>query len=295
MKKYIYTIFASALLSISINAQSQAVGMKNTTEDSSVPYTFPADNVSLDTYFTKRGIQVPQYDLQELNNPSSPVDFTNDIANGKSVDGTLIFNYGTTHTTGYYVWVKDSWHLVMYKGTEPQVLTMIIPQNAYLVPANSNAGAIHVISGFQQKKSSIDGATVSSDGNITLPAGKYSFRYAVDAFAGPQLSKNPGTTSVANDYPASNYYFSNTISAHSISSFLRKANGSAITGTQYITNMNDLSGDGRFLFYQGLFIFELTEPTTIQQTFQYANGTSNRTLGITVRRDYSAVITRLPN
>lgn len=283
MKKYIYTIFASALFSISINAQSQAVGMRNTTEDSSVPYTFPADNVSLDTYFTKRGIQVPQYDLQELNNPSSPVDFTNDIANGKSVDGTLIFNYGTTHTTGYYVWVKDSWHLVMYKGTEPQVLTMIIPEDAYLVPANSNAGAIHVISGFQQKKSSINGAVVSSN-SITLPKGKYSFRYAVDAFVGIQR----------NTVAHSNNYFGK-ISTHSISTFLRKSDGTPITGTQYSTGINDMGSAGKFLFYQGLFIFELTEPTTIQQTFQYANGTSNRTLGITVRRDYSAVITRLPN
>lgn len=294
MKKYIYTILASALFSISINAQSNSVGINNTMEDTTIPYTFPADNVSLDTYFTKRGIQVPQYDLQELSNPASPVDFRQDIANGKTVDGTLIFNYGTTHTRGYYMWVKDRWHLVMYKGTEPQVLTLIIPANIYLVPANSSIGAINTLSGFQMKDNSIDGASISSNG-ITLPAGKYSFRYAVDAFAGPQLSKNPGTTSVANDYPASNYYFSNRISAHSISSFLRKANGSAITGTQYITNMNDLSGNGRFLFYQGLFVFELTEPTTIQQTFQYTDGTSNRTLGITVRRDYSAVITRLPN
>lgn len=52
---------------------------------------------------------------------------------------------------------------------------------------------------------------------------------------------------------------------------------------------------GKFLFYQGLFIFELTEPTTIQQTFQYGNGTSNRSLGITVRVDYTATITRMPN
>lgn len=59
--------------------------------------------------------------------------------------------------------------------------------------------------------------------------------------------------------------------------------------------MNDTSSMGKFLFYQGLFIFELTEPTTIQQTFQYGNGTSNRSLGITVRVDYTATITRMPN
>lgn len=286
MKKKIYTILASVLFCIGINAQS--VGFKNITENPTTPYTFPASSASLDTYFTQRGIQVPQYDLQELNNPKSPVDFTKDMADKKTVDGTIIFNYGNTHTKGYYIWVKDQWHLVMYKGTEPQVLTMVIPENTYLVPANSSTSAINRLTGFQMKNNNIEGATVSSDGNITLPAGKYSFRYAVDAFAGPQLNR-PELNASANKY------FNGKISTHSISTFLRKANGGAITGTQYSTGMNDLSSAGRFLFYQGLFVFELTEPTTIQQTFQYTDGTSNRTLGIIVRRDYSAVITRMPN
>lgn len=284
MKKKIYTILASALFCIGINAQS--VGFKNITENPTTPYAFPASSASLDTYFTQRGIQVPQYDLQELNNPKSPVDFTKDMADKKTVDGTLIFNYGDTHTKGYYIWVKDQWHLVMYKGTEPQVLTMIIPENTYLIPANSSTSAINRLTGFQMKNNSIEGATVSSNGNITLPAGKYSFRYAVDAFAGLQANMNE---------KHSNKYFNGKISTHSISTFLRKDNGSVITGTQYSTGMNNLEGAGKFLFYQGLFVFELTEPTTIQQTFQYADGTSNRTLGVTVRRDYSAVITRMPN
>lgn len=283
MKKHIYTILALALFSISAKAQS--VGMNNTNEDSNIPYTFPSNNVSLDTYFTKRGIQVPQYDLKELNNPTSPVDFTNDLANGKNVDGTLIFNYGTTHTRGYYIWVKDTWHLAMYKGTEPQVLTVGIPADTYLVPANSSTGIVNPISGYQQRANSIAGASVANN-SITLPAGKYSFKYAVDAFAGLQAQAN------ANRIP--NGYF-NRVSTHSISTFLRKADGTPITDIQYSTGMNDTSSMGKFLFYQGLFIFELTEPTTIQQTFQYGNGTSNRSLGITVRVDYTATIIRMPN
>lgn len=285
MNKKIYTFLASALVCIGINAQS--VGFKNESENRNTPYIFPSDGASLDTYFTQRGIQIPQYELVNLHDATTPVDFTQDMRNRKTVDGTLIFNNGNIHTRGYYIWVKDQWHLVMYKGTEPQVLTMTIPENTYLVPANSAAGATNIISGFEEKNSSLDGATVSRNG-ITLPAGKYSFRYAVDAFAGPQLNM-PELNASANKY------FNGRLSTHSISTYLRDAaTGRAITGTQYSTGMNNLEGAGRFLFYQGLFIFELTRPTTIQQTFQYTDGTSNRTLGIIVRRDYSAVITRMP-
>ena len=54
---------------------AQSVGIKNTLEDPNIPYDFPASSASLDTYFSKRGVLIPKYDLKELNNPKSPVDF----------------------------------------------------------------------------------------------------------------------------------------------------------------------------------------------------------------------------
>lgn len=258
---YISSLFA--LMSLGINAQS--VGIKNSQENPTTPYTFPISSASLDTYFTQRGVLIPQYDLQELTNPTSPVDFTQDIANGKSVDGTMIFNSGGTskYATGYYMWVKDSWHLVLYKGTEPQQLVV-----SYRAPKDSGklllkrgtAGNTASPAGpWEIDQNNIEGATVSGN-RITLPKGKYAYRYTVD----------PVTNG-----SATGQYFSD-FATYSIQTALRKAG--TIEDITAIQRSTRLSGAemrwGQFMFFQGLFIFELTEPTTIEQIFRYDTGTS---------------------
>lgn len=274
MKNKLYTILSLTLLGFtSLNAQS--VGVKNSEEDTS--YDFPANNASLDTYFTQRGIQMPQYDLQELKNPSSPVNFTNDIKNNKIVDGTMIFNYNEgKYSKGYYVWHKDSWHIAFYKGTEPQIGTFIIPQGQDLI-AKGTGTTITPIKGLQTKNNSIDKSKVNEEKNsILLPAGKYSYKYTVDGL---------GKEDENGDYFGS-------FDAYAISTFLRKADGTALTETTHHTSLGRANGDRKFVFFQGLFIFELDEPTEIQQTFQYSDASSNSS-GIITRTNYNVSITRM--
>lgn len=274
MKK-LYSLLSLALLSFNLNAQS--VGIKNQTEDPNISYDFPANSASLDTYFTQRGVLVPQYDLQELNNPASPVDFTQDIKDGKYVDGTIIFNYGNRYTKGYYVWVKDTWHLVLYKGTEPQQLTIKVPTRETILSADTQTNN-RVITGWTTVSNNIDNASVNNN-SITLPAGKYSYKYAVD----------PVTIG---DGPRA--YFEN-LDTYSVSTFLQKEDGTPITETQHSTILSlGEKRHGQFLFYQGMFIFELTEPTTIQQTFQYSDGATNLT-GAIVRTEFNAIISSVSN
>lgn len=94
IKYLILTIFTGYHIS------AQSVGITNTTEDPN-PVNFPVASASLDTHFSHRGILIPKYDLQKLDDPTSPVDFTNDIRNNKNIDGTLIYNYGNTYEKGF--------------------------------------------------------------------------------------------------------------------------------------------------------------------------------------------------
>lgn len=276
----LYSILLLTLLSININAQS--VGIKNSEEDPNIPYHFPANSASLDTYFTQRGVLIPQYDLQELNNPASPVDFTQDIAEGKFVDGTIIFNYGSKYNKGYYVWVKDTWHLVLYKGIEPQQMTIKVPSKTIILDSQTRTNN-RVINGWTTVANNITDAEVN-DNSITLPAGKYAYKYTVD----------PVTLSSAEGGDGPKAYFG-AFDTYSMSTFLQKKDGTPITETQYSTVLNSgTARQGQFLFYQGLFIFELTEPTTIQQTFQYGDGTTNYN-GAIVRTEFNAIISSVSN
>lgn len=273
MKK-LYTLLSFALLSFNANAQS--VGIKNLEEDTNITYDFPANDASLDTYFTKRGILIPQYDLIELDNPKHPVDFTNDLANNKTVDGTMIFNYGTNHTRGFYIWTQDKWHLALYKGSEPQQLIISIPKGTNVLKSSS------LLYNMKTAKNHITDSNVSSN-TITLPAGKYSYKFAGD-FVGID-KKDPK-------------YF-NFVDSYSILTSLKmqKVDGTPITENedeyQYTTVLSGSDGFGNFTFFQGLFIFELTEPTTIQQVFKYSDG-SSYTENIETKSDMTISITRLP-
>lgn len=278
MKK-LYTLLSFALLSVNTNAQS--VGIRNLEEDTNITYDFPANNASLDTYFTKRGILIPQYDLIELDNPKYPVDFTNDLANNKIVDGTMIFNYGANQTRGFYIWVHDRWYLALYNGVEPQQLIIRLPGQDSSTPTTIlESTTKRIISGWTTMKNQIDGATVNNN-SITLPAGKYSYKYLTDT-----VSPNNNTGQ------GSNHYFGG-YDIQSISTFLQDEKGNTITDTQYSSLLTS-SSQGNFAMFQGLFIFELTKPTTIQQTFQHGNGTTYNGAPITVRADFNVIITRLP-
>ena len=258
---------------------AQSVGIKNTLEDPNIPYDFPASSASLDTYFSKRGVLIPKYDLKELNNPKSPVDFTADITAGKNVNGTMIFNTGTTYGKGYYIWIVDRWHLVLHKGNETQQLSIKIPGRTTLIPANKGT-AENNLSSFNAISNNIAGASVSSN-SITLPAGKYSYKYVTDVH-----NQNPGNG-------IKGTYFNNTYNTYSIKSYLKDANtGNAVTDTQHTTKITSYKNND-FLFYQGMFIFELTSPTTIQQVFQYDDGASSPNLELITRTDFTAVISRV--
>lgn len=74
---------------------------------------------------------------------------------------------------------------------------------------------------------------------------------------------------------ATGQYFGN-FATYSIQTSLRKAG--TIEDITAIQRSTRLSGAemrwGQFMFFQGLFIFELTESTTIEQIFRYDTGTS---------------------
>lgn len=275
MKK-LYTLLSFALLSINANAQS--VGMRNLEDDANISYDFPANNASLDTYFTKKGILIPQYDLKEkdLNNPKFPVDFTNDLANNKKVDGTMIFNFGSNDpneksaTRGFYIWVHDRWHLALYKGTEPQILAITIPKGTEITKSSPT------LYNLKEAKNNIDGSIVGNY-SITLPAGKYSYKFSGD-FTGVEQQKHK--------------YF-DFVNTYSILTSLQKEDGTTITEDQYSTILSSSIEYGNFAFYQGLFIFELTEPTPIQQVFKYGDGASY-TGNVRTKSDFTISITRLP-
>lgn len=273
MKNKLYTILSLTLLGFtSLNAQS--VGVKNSEEDTNISYDFPASNASLDTYFTQRGIQMPEYDLQELDNPTSPVDFTNDLKNNRIVDGTMIFNKGNTHPKGYYIWYKDSWQLCFYSETAPQLGTFIIPKGQDLIKANTGTTTTP-ITGIKATHNNITFSSNTTN-SITLPAGIYSYKYTVDGL---------GKTDEINDYFGS-------LDAYAVNTFIQKVDGTPITETAYHTSLGRADGNRKFVFFQGLFIFELDKPTEIQQTFQYSDASSNSS-GINTRTNYNISITRM--
>ena len=88
---------------------------------------------------------------------------------------------------------------------------------------------------------------------------------------------------------SSNYFSSRGI--YSIKSYIQDTDGNILTNIQHSSKLSN-NGDGSFLFYQGFFIFELTKPTTIQQVFQYDDGTSNPNFQLTTRTDFSIFINR---
>ena len=267
IKYLILTLFAGYHIS------AQSVGITNTTEDPN-PVNFPVASASLDTHFSHRGILIPKYDLQKLDDPTSPVDFTNDIRNNKNIDGTLIYNYGNTYEKGFFVWMKNRWYLTLHKSGSSQQLSINIPANTIVIPENIGKNK-NILSSFNEISNNIDNASVQNN-SITLPAGKYLYKYSAD----PKKTKGKSS---------SNYFSSRGI--YSIKSYIQDTDGNILTNIQHSSKLSN-NGDGSFLFYQGFFIFELTKPTTIQQVFQYDDGTSNPNFQLVTRTDFAIFINR---
>ncbi|MDO4224948.1 MAG: hypothetical protein Q4C75_03540, partial [Bergeyella zoohelcum] len=146
--KNIYIALFALFAGVTINAQ---VGIKNDVEDPTVSsnttgYTYPATSATLDTYFSKRGVLVPEYDLKVLDDSTTPVDFTADKVAGKVVDGTMIFNNGNSNTypRGYYIWVTDRWVYILNKSSVPVQMTLSVLGDNIIIPATAGTNVNYV-------------------------------------------------------------------------------------------------------------------------------------------------------
>ncbi|WP_327983938.1 hypothetical protein [Bergeyella porcorum] len=257
IKKYI--LLSGVLLGMSANAQS--VGITNQQEPVPTGYAFPAESASLDVLFAKKGITLPKYNLTVLNDPENPVNLKQDMALDRNVNGTMIFNEGgagNTNARGYYLWVRDRWHLVIRKGEEPQQMSVMIPTQTVVLEANV---AKRPLSGLELVDTSIEGAAVVGGNKITLPAGKYVYKYLVDL--------NTTGADTGHVFPGSTGVYNYNLCA--VSSYLTDELGNVIGDVvkenKIIRPVNDA-----FNFFKGMFIFELTKETTIQHNFQFNTG-----------------------
>lgn len=260
IKKYI--LLSGVLLGMSANAQS--VGITNQQEPVPAGYAFPAESASLDVLFAKKGITLPKYNLTVLNDPENPVNLKQDMDLNRNVNGTMIFNEGgagNANARGYYLWVRDRWHLVIRKGEDPQQMTVTIPANTVVLEANV---AKRPLSGLELKDTSIEGSAVVGGNKITLPAGKYVYKYLVDLNTGAHTNDTGDTghlfVSGRPDY-----------NLCAVSSYLTDELGNTI-GDVVKENKIIKPGNNAFNFFKGMFIFELTKETTIQHNFQFNTG-----------------------
>ena len=170
--------------------------------------------------------------------------------------------------------MKNRWYLTLHKSGRSQQLSINIPANTIVIPENIGKNK-NILSSFNEISNNIDNASVQNN-SIILPAGKYLYKYSAD----PKKTKGKSS---------SNYFSSRGI--YSIKSYIQDTEGNILTNIQHSSKLSN-NGYGSYLFYHGFFIFELTKPTTIQQVFQYDDGTSNPNFQLTTRTDFSIFINR---
>lgn len=256
MKKHIYIICMSIfLLGTHIKAQ---VGINTTT---------PNASSILDINSSNKGALFPQYDLTVLNSTSTP------IAN--PADGLIIYNKGGTSTfpIGYYIWIRNQWQRTILAGSEPQSMSLIISPNI-LVPIGSTN---NTLTNFTVAANKITGASLAADNStITLPAGTYIIRYAVDTSNG---NNNTG--------PANTQYLSQNFTC--TQSYLVNSVTSAVMTE--VNRMCQLSSS--FTFFQGTYFLKLLAPTTIRQKFEFDTGNGFTSSNLMVRSSFALLITKM--
>ncbi|WP_288447676.1 hypothetical protein [uncultured Chryseobacterium sp.] len=255
MKTYIY-IVCMILFGVCTRAQ---VGINtNTPNASSV----------LDINSSNKGVLFPQYDLVVLNSTSTPV--------ANPTDGLIIYNNGgaSTFPKGYYVWVRNQWQRTLIAGSEPQNMSLII-RTGVLIPAGSSN---NTLANFSVTSNKITGASLAADNStITLPAGTYIIRYAVDSYNANNNSGTPNTQYLGQNFTCTRSYLINSATSATIT----EVNRTCLLSSS-------------FTFFQGTHFLTLAAPTTIRQKFEFdPPGNGFTASDLIIRSSLSLVITKM--
>lgn len=131
----------------------------------------PDQSATLDIYSDSKGIKLPTYDLVSLTDATSP------IANPK--EGLWIYNAGTNHPKGFYIWINDRWNNVITSSTVNKVLMLEAkPKGISTAPSVwesiNRTNTYNTLRNLEFVSRNNSLVSLSSDTEtITLPAGKY--------------------------------------------------------------------------------------------------------------------------
>lgn len=252
MKKYILLY----LLLISGFALSQ-VGVNTTNPNSSA---------LLDLNSNNKGLYIPQYNLTTLTSKITPI---NDPATG-----LLIYNTGNTYPEGLYYWTGSLWERFHTLGDFNEVLAL-----------NKTTGNIFgatttptTISNYSTIGNTIQGASISSTGDITLPAGKYRVYIKLDGSTNTTSSEGYFTSAVNGS----------TVHTHNIAVRAVITNGSNTEITK--PQVYSIITDGTILGYEYNFWINITGSTnTVRLRMNYDNATSTGGISAAMRSHQSGL------
>ncbi len=158
-------IISSSILGVMISYAQ--VGIGTSTPDSSA---------ILDIVSDSKGVLFPKYNLTDLTDSTSPI--------MNPAEGLIIYNTGSTHPKGYYIWINNLWNNVITSETTNKVLFLTIPRiktgttEVYVLNQsinNNKLGNMELVS--TNNKETLIGADQQT---ITLPAGKYKIEIGGD-------------------------------------------------------------------------------------------------------------------
>lgn len=252
---------------------SQVVGINTNTPDSSSV---------LDLYSNNKGVYIPKYSLTTITTNTTPIT--------KPAEGLLIYNTGGIFPRGIYYWNGSQWSKFHIQGDFDEVLAAYIPNPSIVGGSGSGAPLVSStspntdISGYIELANNISSGTASvnsSNGNFTLPAGKYKVYVKLDGVISNVLNS---TTWGSSSNPSSAYYRATYNTGSQVNAFyqniavnavLQNQNGTAITDVQTSSNLTT----GAVLGFEYSFWLNLSNPTnTVRLKLYYdANATTVNT------------------